>query len=68
MRREELARKLSEQNDITRAEARDEVDELVRKILQSLRDGKPVVLPGVGRLVSKPPVEWKRYPQKGSKR
>jgi len=54
MKREELARKLSDQSRLTRAEARDQVDELVRKILKSLREGTPVELPGVGRLVSKP--------------
>ena len=53
MKREELARKLSEQSHVTRAEARDQVDELVRKILKSLREGTPVELPGLGRLVSK---------------
>ena len=67
MKREELARKLSEQSHVTRAEARDQVDELVRKILKSLREGTPVELPGVGRLVSKPGLVLKRGARKGAK-
>ena len=54
MKRIELARKLAAQNHVSRAEARDQVDEVVRKILKSLRSGQPVELPGVGRLVSQP--------------
>jgi nucleoid DNA-binding protein len=54
MKREELARKLADQNHVSRAAARDQVDELVHKILQSLRKGQPVELPGIGRLLSKP--------------
>jgi len=54
MKREELARKLADHNRVSKAQARDQVDEMVRKILRALREGKPVELPGVGRLVSKP--------------
>jgi nucleoid DNA-binding protein len=55
MKREDLAGQLAQQNRVSRAQARDEVDEMVRKILKALREGRPVELPGVGRLVSKPP-------------
>jgi nucleoid DNA-binding protein len=54
MKREELARKLARQSRVSGAQARDQVDEMVRKILKALREGQPVELPGVGRLVSKP--------------
>jgi nucleoid DNA-binding protein len=54
MKREELARKLADHNHVSKAQARDQVDEMVRKILRALREGQPVELPGVGRLVSKP--------------
>lgn len=67
MKREDLARKLSEQSRVTRAEARDQVDELVRRILKSLRAGTPVELPGVGRLVSKPALVVKRTVRGGVK-
>jgi len=53
MKRAELACQLSEEARLTHAEARDQVDEVVRGILKSLRKGTPVELPGVGRLVSK---------------
>ncbi len=55
MKREELARKLADHNRVSKAQARDQVDEMVRKILRALREGKPVELPGVGRLMSKSP-------------
>ena len=54
MKREELARKLAQQRKVSSAQARDQVDEMVRKILKALREGQPVELPGVGRLVVKP--------------
>jgi nucleoid DNA-binding protein len=53
MKREELARTLARQTNLSRAAARDQVDELVRRILKTLRQGRPVELPGVGRLVAK---------------
>jgi len=55
MKRVELARKLAARSNVSRAEARDQVGEVVHKILKSLRSGRPVELPGVGRLVSDPP-------------
>jgi nucleoid DNA-binding protein len=54
MKRKELAGVLAREHGLTRAAARDQVDELVHKILKSLRKGEPVVLPGVGRLVAIP--------------
>ena len=62
MKREDLAGRLARESRVSRAQARDQVDELVRKILKALREGQPVELPGVGRLVSKPP------PRKGAKK
>jgi nucleoid DNA-binding protein len=52
MKLEEIARKLAKQAHIPAAEARDQVDALVHKILKSLREGKPVEFPGIGRLVT----------------
>lgn len=54
MTREDLARTLARQTSLSSADARDQVDELVHKILKALRQGRPVKLPGVGKLVSKP--------------
>ena len=53
MKLEELARKLARHNKVSSAQARDQVDEMVRKILKALRQGQPVELPGVGRLTVK---------------
>ena len=53
MKREELARVLSRQTNLSRAAARDQIDELVHRILKTLREGWPVELPGVGKLVAK---------------
>ena len=50
--REELARKLARKDRLSSAAARDQVDEVVHRILQALRKGRPVELPGVGKLVS----------------
>jgi nucleoid DNA-binding protein len=52
MKRDDLARSLARETHKTRAEARDQIDELVHQILTSLRAGKPVVLPGMGKLVA----------------
>lgn len=56
MKREEIATQLARQAHLPAAAARDEVDALVHKILKSLRQGKPVEFPGIGKLVS-PPVK-----------
>jgi nucleoid DNA-binding protein len=52
MKRVDLARKLAKETRQSSAEARDQVDALVHKILKSLRAGKPVRLPGMGKLVA----------------
>lgn len=57
MKREELARTVARQSHLSGGKARDEVDELVHKILKALRGGHPVELPGVGKLIAKPPAK-----------
>jgi nucleoid DNA-binding protein len=52
MKREDLARKLAQETRQSSAEARDQIDALVHEILKSLRAGKSVELPGMGKLVS----------------
>jgi nucleoid DNA-binding protein len=51
MKREEIAKKLARQAGLSDSAARNEVDELVRTILQKLRKGQQVKLPGVGKLL-----------------
>jgi nucleoid DNA-binding protein len=54
MNREDIARRLAREAHLSDSAARDQVDELVRKILKNLRKGQPVELPGLGKLVAKP--------------
>jgi nucleoid DNA-binding protein len=51
MKRVEIAKKLARQAGLSDSAARNEVDELVRTILQKLRKGQQVKLPGVGKLL-----------------
>jgi nucleoid DNA-binding protein len=55
MKREELAKTLARQTGLSQPEARNVVDELVHDILKKLRQGRPVRLPGVGKLLIKRP-------------
>jgi nucleoid DNA-binding protein len=50
MKRAQLAERLARQTGLTRSDARNEVDKLVQKILEKLRQGESVKLPGVGKL------------------
>jgi nucleoid DNA-binding protein len=52
MKREQLARELARESGLPAAAARDQVDELVHKIVGKLRKGQPVRLPGIGKLLS----------------
>jgi nucleoid DNA-binding protein len=51
MTKNELAARLAEQEQVTTAEAADQLDRLAYRILKKLRRGKPVELPGLGRLL-----------------
>ena len=51
MKQEELARELAREARLPAATANDRVDELVHRIIKKLRRGRPVELPGLGKLV-----------------
>jgi nucleoid DNA-binding protein len=53
MKRQGLARKLARETRLSNAKAQDQVDGLVHRILKSLRAGRPVKLPGVGKLMAR---------------
>jgi nucleoid DNA-binding protein len=53
VKRNPIARQLARQERLPQAAAHDQIDEMVHKILERLRKGKPVNLPGLGKLVSK---------------
>ncbi len=50
MNRIDLAARLALASHKSKAEAADELDRVVHRILRKLRQGKPVSLPGLGRL------------------
>ena len=51
MKRDEIAKKLARKTGLTDSAARNEVDDLVHNILNKLRKGQQVKLPGVGKLL-----------------
>jgi nucleoid DNA-binding protein len=51
MKAKELTRTVAKRTRQSKAKAQDEIDILVHRILRSLREGKTVKLPGVGKLV-----------------
>lgn len=53
MKRKQLARVLAREQGMPAAQAQDQVDELVHDILERLRAGKPVRLPGLGKLMTR---------------
>jgi nucleoid DNA-binding protein len=54
MKRKELGRTLARKARIPKAIAQDCVDSVVHDILKKLKAGRPVALPGVGKLVISP--------------
>jgi nucleoid DNA-binding protein len=50
MKRQELTKKLAREMRISQTAAQMAVDELLQSILDDLRKGRPVKLPGVGKL------------------
>ena len=53
MKQAELARKLAREERLPAAAAQDSIDELVHRIIKNLRRGRPVKLPGLGKLVAR---------------
>jgi nucleoid DNA-binding protein len=53
MGREELARELAREARLPAAVAQEQIDELVHRIVRKLRRGRPVELPGLGKLVTR---------------
>ena len=51
MKQKELARELAHEARLPAAVAQDRIEELVHQIVRKLRRGRPVELPGLGKLV-----------------
>ena len=54
MKHQELAGVLAKEAGLPKAAAQDQIEELVQRILKKLRRGRPVALPGLGKLVTRP--------------
>jgi nucleoid DNA-binding protein len=50
MKQEELARTFARKTHQSKSAARDQLDQVVHAILTQLRKGRPVELPGIGKL------------------
>jgi len=50
MKQEELARTFARKTHQSKSAARDQLDQVVHSILTQLRKGRPVELPGIGKL------------------
>lgn len=52
MTKREFAQRLAEKKNVTTANAADQLDRVVARILDDLRSGKTANLPGLGKLTS----------------
>ena len=51
MKKSQIAKKLARRSGVSKAEAADQLDRVVHKILSSLRHGQSAPLPGLGTFV-----------------
>jgi nucleoid DNA-binding protein len=54
MKKPDIAKRLARQSGLSSAEAADQLDRVVNRILTSLRSGREVPLPGLGKLTPGP--------------
>jgi len=54
MRKPEIAKRLARQSGVSNAEAADQLDRVVHRILSKLRKGKPAPFPGLGQFTLGP--------------
>jgi len=54
VKRQDLARTLSERSSLSEGQAQDEFDRVVHDVVTSLRQGQPAEMPGVGHMMAKP--------------
>jgi nucleoid DNA-binding protein len=70
MKKTDLAGRLAQRRHITKAEAADQLDGVVHRILRKLRSGKPATLPGLGTISPgrKPKLTTTNKPPRGTGR
>jgi nucleoid DNA-binding protein len=54
MTKSEISRRIARESGVTPGEAADQLDRTVRQILDTLRQGKPASLPGLGLFTAGP--------------
>ncbi len=54
MKKPDIARRMARKSGVSRAEAADRLDRMVRQILAHLRRGKEAPLPGLGKFIHGP--------------
>ena len=54
MKKPDIAKRLARQSGLSHAQAADELDRVVHRILSNLRWGQEVALPGLGKLTRGP--------------
>ncbi len=67
MKKAEIAKRLARQAGVTNAEAADQLDRVVHRILSQLRKGKPAPLPGLGRFTPGPKGSYRFEDEKRGK-
>ena len=67
MRKQELARRLARRSGVSPAEAADEIDRVIHRILAGLRNGERVPLPGLGTFRPGRPWAFDFDPDRGRK-
>ena len=68
MRKDEIAKRLANEAEISPAAAADEVDRVVHRLVKRLRQGKAISLPGLGKLTAAPASRANRGKSGGGKK
>ena len=63
MKKQELARRLADQEQVTPAAAADRLDDIIFAVLKKLKQGKSAAFPGLGRTSLFPPRGSEREPE-----
>lgn len=63
MNKEDLTQRLARRSRVSKAEAADELDRVVNRILRNLRKGEPAPLPGLGTFLPGPTADFRFEPK-----
>jgi len=67
MKKPEIASRMARRSGVTKAEAADQLDRVVHRILWNLKKGQPAPLPGLGKFTLRADggIDFRRAPRKG---